>query len=297
MQAFEDWYRRSHPGLARLIARAVGDREVASDAADEAFARAFRDWDAVGSMAAPGGWVYRVALNEARRQLRRRALEVERVSFGPTVVEPPGGESWSAVETLPLRQRTAVSLRHLLGLTEAEIAGAMGVTRSTVSSTLASAYRKLAVSLTDTDQGATSTVDLTLAIARSCRADGCTVADVATDGTLDASWSDAVRDTIKVRPGDLVAVDRAATPPQVVWRWWRGDVVGVTSADQVHVRRNVTQREPDDPRTGSSDVAVPAELAGSIAEGDAVWFGSVGIVAVAGRAIEPDLDAVRRRLQ
>jgi Sigma-70 region 2 len=45
------------------------------DVTAEAFARALERWERVGSMASPGGWTYRVALNVLRRRLRRGALE------------------------------------------------------------------------------------------------------------------------------------------------------------------------------------------------------------------------------
>jgi RNA polymerase sigma factor (sigma-70 family) len=60
-------------------------------------------------------------------------------------------EVWLVVAALPLRQRTAVALRHIGDLTESEIARAMGITRSTVSSTLSDAHRTLAGVLAEED--------------------------------------------------------------------------------------------------------------------------------------------------
>jgi len=60
-------------------------------------------------------------------------------------------EVWLVVAALPVRQRTAVALRHIGDLTEKEIARAMGITRSTVSSTLADAHRTLADALAEED--------------------------------------------------------------------------------------------------------------------------------------------------
>lgn len=64
-------------------------------------------------------------------------------------VAPPAGEAWDAVRRLPQRQRTAVVLRYVADLPEAEIAAAMGIARSTVSSTLTHAHRALAIALSD----------------------------------------------------------------------------------------------------------------------------------------------------
>ena len=51
---------------------------------------------------------------------------------------------WQAVTALPPRMRTAFALRYLGGLTEAEVAAAMGVAPGTVAATLHDARRRLA---------------------------------------------------------------------------------------------------------------------------------------------------------
>ncbi len=51
---------------------------------------------------------------------------------------------WAVVSKLAPRQREIVVLRHVTDLREAEIAQALGISRSTVSSTLRSAYERLA---------------------------------------------------------------------------------------------------------------------------------------------------------
>jgi RNA polymerase sigma factor (sigma-70 family) len=67
------------------------------------------------------------------------------------VVHPPlpHPELWAAVRALPDRQRTAIVLRYLGDLPEADIAAAMGIARGTVSSTLADARRNLEVALAE----------------------------------------------------------------------------------------------------------------------------------------------------
>lgn len=253
MQAttFAEWYRQAQPGLLESVLRAVNRQAVAEDALDEAFEKAFARWERVQSMRSPNGWVYRVAVNAARRQLSREVREGERLAFataGRSCEPPPGGEAWLVVADLPLRQRTAVVLRHVGGMTEAQVALAMGVTRSTISSTLASAYKTLGQSLAEpTPVKDASTMNLTLALAVDCDDDGCDIEHL-DGGARRATWSDAVRNTIKVRPGDLVAVDGG----EVVWRWWGGTVVGI-DAGTATVERNVTQRETGDARTGRAE--------------------------------------------
>jgi RNA polymerase sigma-70 factor (ECF subfamily) len=295
--SFADWYRANHPGLVDAVLRAVRPPALAADAVDEAFARAFAGWDRVHTMRSPTGWVYRVAVNEARRQLRRATREQAFLAAGPAPesVPPPGDEAWLLVHELPVRQRATVVLRHVAGLTEADVGAALGVTRSTVSSSLAAAYRTLATKLAEDEPRRTSVPDideprgplppidrasgedwpLRLMVARRCGPDDCDVEDILrTGGRTTATYGDAVRDTIKVRP-------------EVVWRWWGGTVDAVdASGGAVTVSRNVTRTAPTDPRRAAMEVAVPDELRGRIDAGELVWFGeedgSKVVVAVAG---------------
>ena len=289
---FADWYRATHPGLAEAVLRAVRPPALAADALDEAFARAFASWERVHAMRSPAGWVYRVAVNEARRQLRRATREDAVLALVPTPAPapPPGDEAWLLVETLPVRQRAAVVLRHVAGLTETEIGAALGVTRSTISSSLAAAYRSLATKLGG-DEPRSPVPEperpLTLAVATACGPDGCDVERLDGDGTPTAAgYSDAVRDRIKVRPGDLVALDGTT----IVWRWWSGRVESVASdGTRALVSRKVTQSPPDGQGRATFEVALPADLHDGVGTGETVWFGpdepggSKVVVAVAGR--------------
>ena len=305
---FAEWYRDNHPGLVEAAVRAIGGQPaLAADAVDEACERAFARWERVQAMRSPAGWVFRVAVNEARRQLRRDVRDRELGPFlvPPSVAPPPGGEAWLVVDELPPRQRAAVVLRHVAGLTEAEIATRMGVTRSTVSSTLASAYQRLAPALgehpiEEIPVRMTASA-LALAVAVRCDTDGCDVdpigADAGSGSSRRATYSDAVRNTIKVRPGDLVALDGGT----IVWRWSHGTVVSVDAgAGMASVRRNATQRSADDPRTVDIDVSVPADLVADLAAGDVVYFGSEGDaggkVVVATAAPEVVMDRVAPKL-
>jgi DNA-directed RNA polymerase specialized sigma24 family protein len=143
--SFDRWYAREHPRLITTLLLATGEVELAVEGVDEACARALERWDRVGSMESPTGWAFRVALNHARRSARRRALE-QRLWFRrpkDTPVPAPAGEIWQLVSVLPPRQREVVVLRHIGDLREAEIAQVLGISRSTVSSTLADAHRRL----------------------------------------------------------------------------------------------------------------------------------------------------------
>jgi RNA polymerase sigma-70 factor (ECF subfamily) len=147
--SFEDWYRAEHARLVAAMVLVSGDVDVARDAVDEAFTRALANWRRVATMESPTGWTYRVALNALRRSARRASRErqllvhqfVENDHW--TNVPRNATDAWDAVRDLPMRQRTAVVLRYVADLTEADIARAMGISRSTVSSTLIDARARL----------------------------------------------------------------------------------------------------------------------------------------------------------
>lgn len=139
---FESWYRAAHPALVTALAVATGDADVAADSVDEALARALPRW---AGLSDPAAWTYRVALNVARRRLRRRSMEQRILRHTVPAAHLPGptGELWLLVAELPARQREAIALRHVAHLTETQVAAAMGVARGTVSSTLRAAHASL----------------------------------------------------------------------------------------------------------------------------------------------------------
>jgi RNA polymerase sigma-70 factor (ECF subfamily) len=146
---FDEWYRREHPKLAASLLVVAGDLDAATDAVDEAFARALDRWDSVSNMDSPVGWTYRVALNVLRRRMRRAQLErrvVRDIGRVPPL-ELPDADVWDAVSRLPRRQRTAVVLRYVADLPEADIAKAMGIARGTVAATLSAARQRLLADL------------------------------------------------------------------------------------------------------------------------------------------------------
>ena len=155
---FSAWYIAQRDGMARSLLMIGGDAEAVQDAVAEAFSRAYERWSRVGSMRSPAGWVYRVALNELRRRMRRRAFESrllrrDRQSVvTPVEVDP---ELWAAVAALSPRQREAVVLRYVADLTERDVADALGISEGAASAALVAARRHLADRLTDRKEART----------------------------------------------------------------------------------------------------------------------------------------------
>ena len=143
--SFSSWYQGYYPKLLAALTVVATDPELAADATAEAFTRALEKWERVGAMASPEGWTYRVGLNVVRRRMRRAGLERRLLGRPeptmPVELEP---EVWQAVKELSPRQREVIALRYLVGMSEAEVAGALGVAVGTASATLSAARARLA---------------------------------------------------------------------------------------------------------------------------------------------------------
>jgi len=145
---FEAFFAQHYAPVVRALAWALRDRAAAEDAAQEAFAKAYRKWGQVGRFDRPEGWVYVVAARDARRRLARlERLEQRVADTRPPagVVDPEFDDLGPLLASLTARQRVAVVLRYWGDLDEASMAEAMGCARGTVKATLAHALGKLRV--------------------------------------------------------------------------------------------------------------------------------------------------------
>lgn len=149
---------RLTPVALRVAMRMLGDRAEAEDVAQEAMLRLWR--------AAPGWrhgeaqvstWLYRVTANLCTDRLRRRRTvdldsipepAEDRPSVVDTMVEADRAAAFqAALDTLPDRQKQAVVLRHLEGLSNPEIAEVMDLGVEAVESLTARGKRALAAAL------------------------------------------------------------------------------------------------------------------------------------------------------
>lgn len=127
LDGFSKLYSRHVSGIVRSVRPIVGD--AAADVAQEAFLAAFEQWERVGSLDSPAGWVGLVA---RRIALRRRYREVHR----PTA--PLDCEGWApgstgldadmrrALGELSGSQRTAIELRYFDDLSVGAVADVLG---------------------------------------------------------------------------------------------------------------------------------------------------------------------------
>ncbi len=135
-------------------------------------------------------------------------------------------------------------------------------------------------------------MNLELAVAESCGPRTCRVRSVADGAEIEAAYAAPVQDRIKVRSGDLVAVNHGTHPPEVVWRWWHGRVERVLG-DRAAVSRNHTQPTPEPSRRRTDELPLAPGLAGQLRAGDTVFFGGseprVLDIARDGMPANPDL--------
>jgi RNA polymerase sigma-70 factor, ECF subfamily len=144
-EGFRDLYEREFGAVFRAAYLVSGDRDVAQDAAQEAFARALARWRRLCKEPWAAGWVMTTALNVARRQLRGRPSVPTAGWHEP---DPEAAvDLRRAIGDLPRRQQQAVVLHYLLGLPVREVGQAMGCRAGTVKSHLGRARIALGAAL------------------------------------------------------------------------------------------------------------------------------------------------------
>jgi RNA polymerase sigma-70 factor (sigma-E family) len=148
-------YRAHALRLTRLAYVMIGDRGLAEDIVQEAFAGLHRRWGRLSDTSKAVFYLRSSVLNGCRTVLRRssaaRALTLVDIGEGPMSIVASAEATalsaeerralMSAIRRLPARQREALVLRFYLDEPEAEIARLMRIRPGTVRSTT---YRALA---------------------------------------------------------------------------------------------------------------------------------------------------------
>lgn len=144
LDELEALYRSRVEVFARVAASVTGDTERARDAVQDGFATAVRERRSFRGEGPLEAWVWRIVLNAARLQVRRRIQAVE-YDQAPSANGQPEADAALrvALARLPERQRTAVFLRYYADLDYVAIGEALGISTGTVSSTLNSAHATL----------------------------------------------------------------------------------------------------------------------------------------------------------
>jgi RNA polymerase sigma-70 factor (ECF subfamily) len=150
--AFEALLRIHEAQVARTAIRLLASRQDAQDAAQEVFLRLHRSLKQIDDSGNLPGWLYRVTVNVCRDMLRLRKsagpLDQARLAVeSSTEADLDRGRRLllieEAVRSLPEKERAALTLRDLEGLSTREVAGILGSTEATVRSQISAARLKI----------------------------------------------------------------------------------------------------------------------------------------------------------
>jgi RNA polymerase sigma-70 factor (ECF subfamily) len=151
-EAFEELVRRHADRLYGVVRRVGLSHELAQEVTQEALLRAWRAIDTFKGEARFFTWVYRIALNEAKRRLQRepsralvRSLDTDDAVDPPDFRAEPHARATHdelraalarGVRGLALKYRAPLILRDVEGLSTAEAAAVLGLSEAAFKSRL-----------------------------------------------------------------------------------------------------------------------------------------------------------------
>jgi RNA polymerase sigma-70 factor (ECF subfamily) len=153
----EQVFRDEWGHAVAILARVLGDLELAEDAVQDAFATAIERWPRDGMPRSPGAWIVTTARNRAIDRIRRDRVFRQKAELLSRLEAMP--EEQDAVSAIPderlalvftcchpalaTESRVALTLREVGGLTTSEIAHAFLVTEPAMAQRLVRAKRKI----------------------------------------------------------------------------------------------------------------------------------------------------------
>ncbi|SRR5579871_3213213 len=155
LDAFDQLMRLHERQVLGTAFRLLGKLEDAQDAAQETFLRLYRSLNRLPDIQEIRSWLYRVTVNVCNDMLRQRRRRAWEPLSGP---DPASGHpdpelAWvhqergqlveMALKTLPEKERAAVVLRDMQGLSTREVAEILGSSEVTVRSQICVARAKL----------------------------------------------------------------------------------------------------------------------------------------------------------
>lgn len=136
---FESLFHDFEQPIFAYLWRMIGDEQAAHDLLQETFVRAWKQFTKISTYEQPGAWLYRVATNLALNHLRDRAVPVMAtvpIDEGDALNERDIGSLLAMRDLvkqtllgMPPRQRAALVLREVHGLSCEEVGKALGCSR------------------------------------------------------------------------------------------------------------------------------------------------------------------------
>jgi RNA polymerase sigma-70 factor, ECF subfamily len=154
LEAFEQLIRQYERLVLVTALRLLGNLADAQDASQEVFLRLYRNLGKVESSGALPAWLYRVTVNICHDLRRKRpaASPMEDAALAPAVDADPQQANLEAerrhaldlsLRRLSEKERAALVLRDLEGLSTEEVARALGSSQATVRSQISKARVKM----------------------------------------------------------------------------------------------------------------------------------------------------------
>lgn len=149
--SFDQIVHERETRVLRAAYRILGNWADAEDVAQEVFLRLHRHGLSFPNDAAFGSWLYRVTVNLCldRARATRPSCEMPELQSmnqsaeATAIREQEKRKLMAALATLPPRERAAVVLREIEGLSTSEVAAVMGSAEATVRSQVAKAITRL----------------------------------------------------------------------------------------------------------------------------------------------------------
>jgi len=160
--AFEEIFDRYQRKVLLTAWRILGNREDARDAAQEVFLRVYKYLDRFRSDQDFAAWLYRIIVNVCRDHARKRGRRDQFTSYEAehrqgsfdSIASSEDVEASllrsqqqtmiaEALDSLSVKERAAIVLRDLEGLTTEEVARALGSSQATVRSQISTARAKI----------------------------------------------------------------------------------------------------------------------------------------------------------
>jgi RNA polymerase sigma-70 factor (sigma-E family) len=138
---FDEFAAARLPALLRFATALTGDPDLAKDVVQEVLIRASGRWQEIGQLDRPEAYIRKMVVNEYLSWRRRSWRLIPSGMSGHLTGRPSPDPADGYVERQALmaelaklsrRRRTALVLRYYEGYSDAEIAGVMGCTESTV---------------------------------------------------------------------------------------------------------------------------------------------------------------------
>lgn len=150
-ESFEAFFRAHEREIFGYLWHITGEEQASYDIAQETFVRAWQRFEQVRRYEQPRAWLFRVATNLASNHRRNRSVRdaaTTRLSAGTYATGDPAAKIVeseavrAALDALPVKQRGALILRIVYGLSFGELAHALDSSEAAAKMTLSRARER-----------------------------------------------------------------------------------------------------------------------------------------------------------